>query len=163
MNTSKAQTAVAACGSLLLLSPAMAALPVLADTPAAYAVTEHAAVAESSSVSRVGAADVQGAFSFGQNVVSSNASVKDVFGKAAGVLCGALPDYGVQQTHQALAVSARGVAAPDAVVDEARTASDGSSFVMTCACSTNGVAGGAIANAEVSGVMLKTLAALASA
>lgn len=116
--------------------------------------------AESSATSNstmVQVADVQGKFSFDQNVVTPNERISSVFNKAASSMCHALPTYVAMLKNNAIAI--RGdVDNPGVSNLEEADPSELDTFVMACACATNLAGGGAIANAEVEGVPIKTLA-----
>ena len=102
-------------------------------------------------------APVQGAFTFSQDELTPNKTIATVFKTAANALCSSMPRY------------AEGMAAPSRMggdVPHAFTATIGEmteegavSSIIGCACSSNQPGGGAIANAEVSGVPLASIAA----
>lgn len=160
-------------GAAMIMGGALAALPVeaqaqdVADVSGAQAAFAQDAaelglegsVAQTSSVS-----SVQGTFSFDQNALTSNEAMANVFQKAAATLCQTMPEYGVAVAGEGL--GAIEVSGPDgsfsATVDEL---ADGEDFgaIVGCACATNAPGGGAIANAEVQGVALATIAAVAHA
>lgn len=103
---------------------------------------------------------VQGTFSYDQGATSSNQTISDMFRKAAAVLCTAMPQYGID------AVNAITVTGPDgasfaATVDEMATDEDATAYTIACACASNVAGGGAIINADVVGVSLASLAAMA--
>ena len=154
--TTSAKTIGAAASSLILLSSAaLAAAPAVMDitadaSPAAATrqATEASAAAEATGVQRV-----EGQFSYDQGVVTSNETIASVFAKAAATLCQATADgYGVY-TAQAIKVS----------VAEMAEEEGADSYVLGCSCASNAPGGGAIANAEVSGVSLASLMAMAAA
>lgn len=111
----------------------------------------------------VSVANVEGSFSYDQNTVSSVSYVSEVFNKAAAVLCSALPDYGMVQHAPLIAVGGDVDNAFEATVDEMASEEGSKSFVLACACASNVPGGGAIANAEVSGVSLESIAHMAGA
>lgn len=102
-------------------------------------------------------APVQGAFTFSQDELTPNKTIATVFKTAANALCSSMSRY------------AEGMAAPIRMggdVPHAFTATIGEmteegavSSIIGCACSSNQPGGGAIANAEVSGVPLASIAA----
>ena len=134
----------------------------------AQAATIEPAAAAPASATTLAAADVadteaparavEGTFSYTQDAVSSNAEISGVFCKAAATLCASLPTYGCE------AVTVAGPNASfTATVDELADEEEATSYVMACSCATNVAGGGAIANAEVEGVSLETLAQMACA
>lgn len=171
----KLKAASTMMGAAMIMGGAMAALPAEAvaqgmpDGPDAAAAAFAQDAAELGLEGVVAAPstnvrEVQGTFSFDQATVTSNEAIANVFQRAAATLCQTLPDYGVSVVEQGM--DAIKVAGPDgsfvATVDEL---SDGEDFgtIMGCACATNAPGGGAIANAEVQGVALTAIAALAQA
>lgn len=171
----KLKAASTMMGAAMIMGGAMAALPAEAvaqgvpDAPDAAAAAfaqdaaelglEGAAAASSTSVR-----EVQGEFSYDQATVTSNEAIANVFQKAAATLCQTMPEYGVTVAKEGMGIIE--VSGPDgsfsATVDEL---ADGEDFgaIMGCACATNAPGGGAIANAEVEGVALATIAALMQA
>ena len=146
--TTSAKTIGAAASSLILLSSAA-----LAAAPAVMDIT-----AEATGVQRV-----EGQFSYDQGVVTSNETIASVFAKAAATLCQATADgYGVY-TAQAIKVSVAGLPTMEATVAEMAEEEGADSYVLGCSCASNAPGGGAIANAEVSGVSLASLMAMAAA
>lgn len=114
---------------------------------------EHAGV--------VSASVVAGAFSYDQAVLTPSGDIAGAFAKAASAVCASLPDY-CADVQRVLAVS--GPAGSFEATVSGMAGEDGAqSHVMGCACSSNVAGGGAIANAEVSGVALSSVAALAGA
>lgn len=104
------------------------------------------------------ARDVRGAFSYTQDAITDNTLIKDVFVKAASSLCTSIPKYCVSDAS-ALAIS--GPRSFETTVDELTQESGEESVVMGCACASNGPGGGAMVNADVSGVPVAVLAAIA--
>lgn len=170
----KLKAASTMMGAAMIMGGAMAALPAEAvaqgvpdapDAAAAFAQDaaelglEGAVAASSTSVR-----EVQGEFSYDQATVTSNDAIANVFQKAAATLCQTMPEYGVTVAKEGMGIIE--VSGPDgslsATVDELV---DGEDFgaIMGCACATNAPGGGAIANAEVEGVALATIAALMQA
>ena len=101
---------------------------------------------------------MEGTFSYTQDAVSSNAEISGVFCKAAATLCASLPTYGCEAVKAAAVTVAGPNASFTATVDELAGEEEATSYVMACSCATNVAGGGAIANAEVEGVSLETLA-----
>lgn len=151
---------VALIGAAALVgTSAFVAAPALAFAPESIAECES--VAENDLMmpdEAASMAHVKGAFSFDQDVVSSNESLRQVFAKAAAALCEGLPAYELANDGLIL------VSGPDGflemTVDDMAEDEGSSSYVMGCACSSNGAGGGAISNAEVSGVALESVARL---
>ena len=155
--TTSAKAIGAAASSLILLgSAALAAAPAVMDitadaSPAAATqqATEASAAAEATGVQRV-----EGQFSYDQGVVTSNETIASVFAKAAATLC---------QTTAAIKVSVAGLPTMEATVAEMAEEEGADSYVLGCSCASNAPGGGAIANAEVSGVSLASLMTMAAA
>lgn len=146
--TTSAKAIGAAASSLILLgSAALAAAPAVMDI-----------TAEATGVQRV-----EGQFSYDQGVVTSNETIASVFAKAAATLCQTTADgYGVY-TAQAIKVSVAGLPTMEATVAEMAEEEGADSYVLGCSCASNAPGGGAIANAEVSGVSLASLMTMAAA
>lgn len=156
------QKIAAIAGSAILVgSGALTAAPYLTETtndqPALVAVNSSESAAEGT----VSVRNVQGAFSYDQAVVSSNDYLSSVFAKAASSLCASLPEYHANLAG-AIAVSA-GDLSISATVDEMTEEEGTQSYTMACACASNLAGGGAVANADVSGVSLETLATMIAA
>lgn len=161
----KTKTIGAAASSLLLLSSAaLAAAPavmdITADAAPAGAVEQ---AAEAKAAETAGVQEVVGQFSYDQGVVTSNETIASVFAKAAATLCQATADgYGIY-TAEAIKVSVAGVPAMEATVAEMAEEEGADSYMIGCSCASNLPGGGAIANAEVSGISLASLATMAGA
>lgn len=170
----KLKAASTMMGAAMIMGGAMAALPAEAvaqgvpDAPGAVAAfaqdtaalgLEDAVAAPSTSVRQV-----QGEFSYDQATVTSNEAIANVFQKAAATLCQTMPEYGVSVAKAGMGIiEVSGLDGSfSATVDDL---ADGEDFgaIVGCACATNAPGGGAIANAEVEGVALATIAALAQA
>lgn len=148
--TTSAKAIGAAASSLILLGSAALA--------ATQQATEASAAAEATGVQRV-----EGQFSYDQGVVTSNETIASVFAKAAATLCQTTADgYGVY-TAQAIKVSVAGLPTMEATVAEMAEEEGADSYVLGCSCASNAPGGGAIANAEVSGVSLASLMTMAAA
>lgn len=106
---------------------------------------------------------VSGEFSFDQDTLSLNDTISNVFCKAAATLCSSLPDYGIERAQSSIDVSGDVGNAFSATVDEMEGEKGAASHVMACACASNVAGGGAIANAEVEGVSLESIAKMAEA
>lgn len=165
METSKARTVGIAVGSLVLAGSGLfAAAPALAEAQSVQAAESTVADCEGSS-SQSGiqqVANMEGLFSFDQNTVTPIDRIAGMFRTAASAVCASIPDYGVAQTDQGIAIG--GSAAQNAfaaTIDEMADEDGAQTFIMGCACSANGPGGGAIVNAEVSGVSLESIIEMA--
>lgn len=161
-------------GAAMIMGGAMAALPAEAvaqgvpDGPGVAAAFAQDAAAlgleDTIAASPTGVCQVQGEFSYDQATVTPNEVIANVFQKAAATLCQTMPEHGVSMAKEGMGVievsGANG--SFSATVDEL---ADGEDFgaIVGCACATNAPGGGAIANAEVQGVALAAIAALAQA
>ena len=129
--------------------------------PAAYDAPSAAVTADAADGCAVAVAQkatvAEGSFSYTQDAITGNACLRGIFTKAAATLCNAMPAYCLEAT-MSLAVSAPGVSMDASVADMAGQ-DDADSYTMACACSTNTAGGGAIANANVSGVALASVLA----
>ena len=142
-----------------VLGAAMMATAGIAGAVPAFA-DEAPAAAEAQAV-EAGAAEqkaVEGEFAFTQDAVTS----MGVFAKAAAAACASLPDYAATCTCLQIAV-ASGDVQLIATVQEMMVDDDVETHIMGCACSSNVADGGAVGNAEVSGVSLASLAAMMGA
>lgn len=127
------------------------------ETQAAVAV-ENGFQGESSLAS---APIENGVFAYSQTALSSNKTIAEVFCKAAATLCASLPDYGGSYVQSAITVSGNADNAFSATVDEMADREGAAKHVMACSCASNVPGGGAIANAEVEGVSLESVATMA--
>ena len=103
-------------------------------------------------------AAVEGSFSYTQDRVTDNASIAGAFRTATAALCNSLPSYGTAIVN--IAIGGDVADGLDANVQEL-CEKCGESHVMACACAANQAAGGSIINAEVSGVSVASIAAIA--
>lgn len=110
-------------------------------------------------------ANVSGIFSYNQSTKTSAAHIATHFAKAAAVLCESLPTYGAAIAAGPIAISLGSDPQEtlEATVAEIADEEGSESYDMACSCASNGPGGGAIANAEVSGVSLASILAYASA
>lgn len=134
------------------------AAPVVADS----AIQAESAAQAVGAQKEAAAKQVEGTFSYDQAVTTSNASITDVFSKAAAVMCHSMPEYTVANA-KAIRVGGPAGQSFSATIDQMGGQQNDGSIVIACACSTNGAGGGAIANAQASGVMLETIMAFAGA
>ncbi|WP_139651320.1 hypothetical protein [Raoultibacter phocaeensis] len=165
MGKQTAKKAGAVVGVVALASAGIAgAMPALAsENPAAIPAVQTTEAAVSGDAAAKGVANVQGTFGFDQATVSSNAGITQVFAKASAMLCNGLPNYGMMTMAQSIMVSGDVDTAFAATVSEMAEKTEAKSLLMACACASNIPGGGAIVNAEVSGVTLESLAAMAGA
>ena len=126
-------------------------------------VAQESSSQAAASEGRVSVVHVNGVFGYDQNALSSTSHFANVFNKAAAVLCTSLPDYGAARESTAVAVGGDVDAAFEATVDEMVSDDGARSLVLACACASNVAGGGAIANAEVEGVSLASIAEMAQA
>ena len=104
----------------------------------------------------------QGEFAYDQTAITPNSIIKDVFQRATAALCNATDDFAVSNPLEwKITVSGDVDTAFEATVSEMAADAETRELIMACACSSNVAGGGAIANAEVSGVTLESLAAMA--
>lgn len=107
---------------------------------------------------------VEGAFTYSQDVVTSNASIASTFRVAAASLCSSMPQYIAAELDQEITVGGPASSSQyigtvaDMANEEGATA-----FTMACSCASNLAGGGAIANANVSGVSLASVASMVGA
>ncbi|MED9827104.1 MAG: hypothetical protein UFX72_02320 [Adlercreutzia sp.] len=144
-------------GAVALLAPAAAAaLPLEAqatDSPAAVVSVEQAAAIP-------GVSSVQGVFTYDQDAVVSTRAIAEVFHRAAAALCTGLPQYEVDGQGGVVCVKSPGAVFSATVQD--MTEEEGVSCrLIGCSCASNGPGGGAVMNADVSGVALAAVAAMA--
>ncbi|MGV8083303.1 MAG: hypothetical protein AB2L09_06710 [Coriobacteriia bacterium] len=103
-------------------------------------------------------ANVQGLFTFSQDVTTPNDTIKNVFGIASSALCskpGSATSADI--ADQTVTVSNGESSYSASVGDLAK--SNSQKKIMGCACSGNLAGGGAIANAEVTGVSVQSIIA----
>lgn len=157
----KAKTIGAVVGSMALVgSAALVAAPLAIGSEGTP--TEAVAVADAttqSSIVRV--ANVSGDFSFDQTTATGNDVIASVFKKATAALCSSLPDYDVNAVDRSIAVGGDVAQSFEATVEEMADAEGAESYLLGCACASNVPGGGAIVNAEVEGVSLESVLALA--
>ena len=160
-----AKTATALVSAMALATSAAAgAVPVLTGGPAHDTqATAQLLCGEQAESSIVKESNVQGSFDFDQSVRSSTADISQTFRKAAAVLCANLPDYAQPQEAQPISVGGDVDASFDATLSDLADEEGTDAYEMACSCASNGPGGGAIANAEVEGVSLASLADKAQA
>ena len=165
MRKTMRRTAALVGSAMLASAGAFAAIPGVAaaeETPCpadAVAESGEATVAEGSGAK---AATVGGAFSFTQDRVTDGSVLSGMFAKAANALCQTLPRYCVSCGGLIQVTGPNGAAFSAAANDLA--GDDGAAGgIMACACASNVAGGGAVANADVTGASIATIAALAAA
>lgn len=159
MKTSKAKVLGSVASSLLLVSAGAAvAAPAINAATATDAVAQEATAVEGASIAanQKAVANVQGDFGYTQDAMTSNSVLASVFNKAAAVLCTGLPNYAISATGDPIQIT--GETQMDATVAELQADDAAASVLMACACATNVAGGGAMANADVSGVTLASIA-----
>lgn len=161
MNTETKKLAGIATSALLIGAGSIYAMPQVVHAQPAPQAIDRAAESGVPAQDEV-APVVQGTFSYDQGATSSNQTISDMFCKAAAVLCTAMPQYGIN------AVNAITVTGPDgtsfaATVNEMAADEDATAYTIACACASNVAGGGAIINANVAGISLASLAAMAGA
>ena len=159
-NMSKTKAAGAILGSVALASSALViAAPAVAATGSTMA---EAAVAEANQGVAAGtaaqSARAEGSFSYTQSAVTPVSDIKGVFCKAASALCASLPDYGIQHASD-ITVSNGGQTMQLAIADAQGEEGYGS-YTLACSCATNAPGGGAVANADVTGMKLAAILAM---
>lgn len=150
-------------GSTLMLTP-MAALAMGVDAPAVP--VQEAAAAQDTAVAdqSVAPARVEGTFAFDQGALTTNKDIANIFSKAAATLCEGLPAYGGEVSGGTVKVTNLDAnAVCEATVEELAEQTDVENLVVGCACSSNVPGGGAIVNAEVSGIPIAAVAAMVAA
>ncbi|MEG0324643.1 MAG: hypothetical protein RR619_11655, partial [Raoultibacter sp.] len=89
-------------------------------------------------------AEAAGTFSYSQEALSSNASISEVFLKAASTLCSALPQYDTVNASPEIRVDGDVDESFTATVDEMANSEGTEKYIMACACASNVAGGGAI-------------------
>lgn len=157
----KTQSVKAVCSvvsaAALIAGGAAAVAPAIIDAPA---LAQENAVLADEATAAASKVNVEGSFSFSQDAVTSTSDISSVFAKAAATLCQSMPEYGAACLCDELIVNSP-AGALSATVSELADEEGAQSYVMGCACASNIAGGGAIANAEVSGVSIEALTALA--
>lgn len=163
MTTSAKTIGAAASGLLLLSSAALAAAPAVMDlTAEAAPETALEQVADCAAPGKAAVQRVEGQFSYDQGVVTSNETIASVFAKAAATLCQSPEVEGAASAVGPVQVTVAGACLIQATVGDLAADEGVDSYIVGCSCASNAPGGGAIANAEVSGVSLASLAALAA-
>lgn len=164
MTRMNAKTLTALVGAAALATSATAGI---APAPSASADQPTEASAAAASSHRMAAtvpggvvkeSNVQGAFTFDQTALSSTADIANVFSKAAAVLCASMPEYGEPRGEEPINVGGDVDQAYSATLSELADEEGTEAYDMACSCASNAPGGGAIANAEVEGVALASIA-----
>lgn len=109
----------------------------------------------------VSVANVQGAFSYNQDEITPNDKIRSMFYKATTSMCSTLVGYDYGDINNWSVEVGGDVRNPvSATLGELAQSDNAEQKVMTCACSSNQAGGGAIINAEVTGVPLTDLIVL---
>lgn len=163
MKTTSAKLLGSVASSVLLVSAGAAAVvPAMNAAAGDNAVAYAATAEETSAIDAVAPVmKVQGDFSFTQTKITDAAEISGVFSKAVAALCASMPEYGVAAASGPITTT--GGTTLQATVEEMQADEAAEAVIMACACASNIAGGGAMANADVSGVTLKTVAALAQA
>lgn len=160
--TVSVKTIGATAGSLVLLSSGMlAAAPAIMgampQTEAAVAVSAQAEEAYGASES---VRAVEGQFSYDQGIVTPNETIFSTFVKAAATLCQSASPEEAAAIAQAIQVRCPSGDRFESTVQDMAGEEDAQSYLIGCSCASNTAGGGAIVNAEVSGVSLASVVAL---
>lgn len=147
-----ASAVLATSGMAVIAAPLASATEACADEAAMKAPSAAAAPCINDRVTRV-----YGAFSYDQNALTPSSAIREVFAKAAATLCQATPLYqGVDAQGRAIEVSVNLMGEYVSTITEAN--GEVRTHVAACACASNAPGGGAVANAEVSGTTIESLA-----
>lgn len=127
----------------------------VADDVANAAAEENGATAQESALMTV--SQVNGTFSYDQNVLSSNEDITNIFNKAAASMCSTGTSYGVSGEQQPISISGLVGNTISATVDDMASSAGAVAYTLACACATNIAGGGAMANALVEGVSFESI------
>lgn len=166
MSTLKKTLAVGS-GSVLVLASVTSGLALAAPSDAPASVTPDVSVAEVNEAYEktdiVTLDTAVGSFAYTQGDVSSNADIKAAMG-ASRYLCGARPVAdGEAVSAEDWAIEVRGEVKQPFVAsfEEMAQSDDVQSLLLGCACAGNPADGKAQANAEVTGISVRTMIGLA--
>lgn len=165
MKANVATAASALAGTVLLLGSGLSVIPASTiDAVAAPAVlTERQGESLADAGVYVAAPEVEGQFSYSQDVRSTNAEITSVFRKAATAMCVSLPEYAVQSVDGAVTINLMNEGKIAATIEDLSDSDETVSRIIGCSCATNGPGGGAVANAEISGIGIASLVSKALA
>ena len=169
MKSTVTKTAVGLAGTAVLVlsgtasvvAPGNQAIAIDAEQYAIQNVADDSAISCANDIA-VSAENIRGAFTFNQDVITSNATIASTFKIATTAMCAAMPAYDVATAAQTIAIG--GSAAGNAFaasLDEIESEEEAESYIMGCACSANMPGGSAIVNAEVEGVSISSLMRMA--
>lgn len=145
-------------GSAILLG-GIAVAPALAESPVDVEPTADCSMwEESSKQSESAAAIAQGEFSYTQDAITANEAIRGVFAKASSAVCASLPAYDL--SHMGLKTIVKNGSAEMIACIEDMLDGKPSTKIVGCACSSDIAGGGAVANAEVSGMSIKSMAVM---
>lgn len=154
------KTILAASSALALASAGVVPLAALtAPTAEAAPVAQETAASTTLAAPATAPVKVEGTFAFTQDAVTSTEQLSSVFAKSVAMLCQSLPKYEVERCMTQLVLAAPASPVIQATVRELAQDENGISLTMACACASNVPGGGAMANAEVEGVSLESVAA----
>ncbi|MEC4271876.1 molybdopterin-dependent oxidoreductase [Adlercreutzia sp. R25] len=158
-NTGKKVVSLVAASSMVM-GAVGATQALAAETETLVSAAPVSAESDYIQSTRVSAEAVEGSFTFTQGVTAANEVMSDVFRKASAYLCGS----SFAPLAQAGSAMGDGTVAVKGAVDqqlsvnlEERAEKDGVTKVMGCSCSGDGIGGSSHGNAEVTGVLLRTL------
>lgn len=166
MSKKSVKVCSAAVGTVMVLSAGMSAIAGISPADAS-AGSADASVIAGQHVDATAQSDetvaapqrVEGQFSYSQEAITPTATISSMFSKAAAALCVSLPEYGEKSLLTGISVSVNGEVIGLSTGDIEKSEGT-SSLLVGCACSSNGPGGGAIMNAEVSGVSVEALASV---
>lgn len=158
----KTLTAVMSAVALTASGAAVMA-PVLTgcDSPVSSAVAQQGDAVAANGVVKM--ANVEGTFSYDQSVLSSVADISGRFSKAAATLCTSVATYQKTVSAQPIDIGGDVEAGMSATLSDLAEEEGAEAFEMACSCASNIAGGGAIANAEVEGVTLESIAGMVKA
>lgn len=154
MSISTSKKTGSVLGAVVLIGAGVTAgVPAMADTFDAPTTL----VQNSDAPENVQAVKVEGVFNYDQTVMSSHKNISDVFIKASTALCNAMPNYGGVELARVISISGENTPSFEGTLGEIAQQTEEGTMIMACACSSNIAGGGAIINAEVSGVSVASL------
>ena len=104
-------------------------------------------------------ANVQGAFSFDQNVTTGNEEIRQVFQKAVARMCASLPQYDLEDGFDwPISITGDDGSSQVTTLDKMEGEQGTTGKIMTCSCTANAAGGRSIVTAEVEGVSVEAVA-----
>lgn len=164
MTRVNSKTLTAVVSAVALTTSGLAVItPVLTgcDSPASSAAVQQGDGVAAKSVVKM--ANVEGAFSFDQGILSTTAEISGRFTQAAATLCTTMPAYFDSVREQPITIGGDVDSAVSATLSDIAAEEGAEAFEMACSCASNIAGGGAIANAEVEGVSLESIAEMVDA